>query len=300
MGCVHRQVSDVSVEQSNRIASFSFFKGCSALETHMKTLRRTYHSFLVLAGTAIMSGCTSTHVHWNATKLREAAIEYYSDQVMDNLIRARNGELFLHVNLTLLTAQVTSKVAGNVGAGETTTDTITRGPAGLISAAATTVKPFSWSVTPERSDVLTLTAVPEINDSPMYELYIQFLNLPPPSTYTNAAGNVPLESAYASGVDVANQSRICSVESHPTRSPKVGEYVPGTLKKRRGQVYYVPIAYKQAYFDLCVSLVSRIKSKQPSPDASANAATTNLYLLPKYDSPELRLLQRLEQKIESR
>ncbi len=241
----------------------------------------------------LMAGCSTTHVRWDAGQLRLAAIDYYSDQVIDNLIRARNGQMFVHVNLTGLNAEVGTKVAGSVGGGETDVDTITRGPAGaLITAANATTKPFFWSVSPEHNNKLQINAQPEVNDAGVYQLYIQFLNLP------ENAGNIGLSSLSGSGLDVANAGKIHSVVSVDGKAPKHDDYVPGTLKKWRGKQYYVPMQYKQAYFDLCVSLVSRIKVKPPgaaSVEKSTNPVET---LMPKYDSPELRLLQQLQQRIE--
>ena len=254
-------------------------------------------SWFLCGASLLASGCAHTQVHWDATKLREAALDYYTDQIMDNLIRGKNGQLLLHMNITTLTAQVTSKVAGSVGGGETTADTVNKGAAGLVTSAANvTTKPFTFSISPERDDQLTITAVPEINDSAIYQLYIQFLNLPAPKKEASFSANT-LSSLPNSGLDVASSDNVFSVRQRNGEHLKEGDYVAGTLKKWAGHQYYVPIAYKQAYFDLCMGLVSRIKLKPPTPDAKGLAPAE--FLAPKYDSPELRSLQQIQQKIDT-
>ena len=215
---------------------------------------------------------------------------------MDNLIRGKNGQLILHVNITTLSAQVTTKVAGSAGGGKTTANTVNGGATGLLTSTANvTTKPFTFSISPERDDQLTITAVPEINDSPVYQLYLQFLNLPPltnaKSFSISALGSLP-----SSGLNVTSSDNIFSVRQRKDGEDlKEGDYVPGTLRTWEGHQYYVPIGYKQAYFDLCMGLVSRIKLNTP-PGGKVKAAE---FLAPKYDSPELRSLQQIQQKIDT-
>jgi hypothetical protein len=256
-------------------------------------------SWFLCSASLLVSGCASTQVHWDATRLREAALDYYTDQVMDNLIRGKNGQLILHVDITILTAQVTTKVAGSVGGGKTTANTANRGAAGLLTSTANvTTKPFTFSISPERDDQLTITSVPEINDSAVYQLYLQFLNLPAFTNTTSFSATV-LGSLPSSGLNVAHSDNIFSVQQRRHGEDlKDGDYVAGTLRTWAGHQYYVPIGYKQQYFDLCMGLVSRIKLKTPAPDAKRLAPAE--FLAPKYyDSPELRLLQQLQQKIET-
>ena len=50
-------------------------------------------------------GCTNTQVRWDATRMRQDVMVYYNDQIMDNLIRAKNDLPFVHVDIQLLTSQ---------------------------------------------------------------------------------------------------------------------------------------------------------------------------------------------------
>ncbi len=74
----------------------------------MKRLQSVAKLGVFVLGALGLAGCSTTAVRWDATKLREQATAYYEDQIVDNLIRARNGQLFLHVNLSSLDASIAS------------------------------------------------------------------------------------------------------------------------------------------------------------------------------------------------
>jgi hypothetical protein len=172
---------------------------------------------------------------------------------------------------------------------------VNSGAAGLVTSAAdVTTKPFTFAISPEKDDQLTIAAEPEVNDPAVYQLYLQFLNLQAPTNATfysvTALGSLP-----SSGLNVSSSDNILSVRQRKAGEIlREGSYVSGTLRVWAGHQYYVPIQYKQAYFDLCMGLVSRIKLKTPTPGGKVTATE---FLSPKYDSPELRLLQQIQQKI---
>jgi hypothetical protein len=275
-----------------------------------------------------IAGCAAEEAHWDAAKLRQHAVNYYTDQIMDNLIRARNGQFFLHVDINNLQAQVISEVSGTVQGGQTlnntnsqqttnqtlTTDTrsissgLSHAVAGTLGVVGTAtnlaVRPFTFSVTPRRNDQLNFGSVPATNDPPIYMAYLKFLNAKP---------NQPLGKVCEYKLIFGNQ-----VESVRKKQP--GEtllegapgdkdsavagghthyYVPGTLKKwKNGEIYYVPIACSEAYFELCLELAGRITiGAKPS---KLKELSPNFYELPpKKESPEQEELKRIEQKINS-
>ena len=91
-------------------------------------------------------GCTNTQVRWDATRMRQEVMVYYNDQIMDNLIRAKNKLPFVHVDITLLTSQGGSQISGTIGAGETRTNTNTSNSmAGMLGTIANVVmRPFAY------------------------------------------------------------------------------------------------------------------------------------------------------------
>ncbi|HTZ22159.1 MAG TPA: hypothetical protein VMC06_14850, partial [Opitutaceae bacterium] len=222
------------------------------------------------------------------------ALDYYSEQVMDNLIRAKNGMLFLHVDVTQLTAQVTTKGTGVFNGGQskvgTNTANVLLGNSGTTSSAALQVtKPLSFSLTPERDDMVTLQAVPEVNDSQLYALYLKFLNTD--QNEADLKGNLI-------------GSKIVTVVGSDT-PPRDGTYVPGTATKWGGAWYYIPGQYQQQYQNLCVGIVARQKPRQGA--ESQKTTLARVYnpeeqmeaLAPKNDSVELRTLRQLQQTINS-
>ena len=62
-------------------------------------------------GIVLLTGCTATQVRWDATNIRKQVMVYYNDQIMDNLIRAKNHLPFVHVDITLLTSQGSSQIS---------------------------------------------------------------------------------------------------------------------------------------------------------------------------------------------
>src|SRR5262249_1764014 len=146
------------------------------------------------------AGCAA-EAHWDSARLREHAMSYYTDQIIDNLIRARNGQFFLHVNINNLQAQVISEVAGTVQGGQTlnntnsraTTEQIVRtnttgdelkhvvaGTLGVVGTAMNlAVRPLTFSATPRLNDQVNFGTVPEVNDPLIYAAYLKFLNAEP-------------------------------------------------------------------------------------------------------------------------
>src|SRR5436305_1614136 len=102
----------------NRLPQLSALRSGLRIET--KRLN-AYFSIAII----LLTGCSATQVRWDATKMRKDVMVYYNDQIMDNLIRAKNRLPFVHVDITLLTSQGGSQISGTIGAGESRTSTNT-------------------------------------------------------------------------------------------------------------------------------------------------------------------------------
>jgi len=158
-------------------------------KTHSEGLmKKLFPAILVAALSFLFVACTTTHVQWDAVQMREGVVDYYNDEIMDNLIRAVSGQPFVYVDVGGLTANATSKLAGTVNGGQTLTNTgtnqksITTGGMnagmtimGTISRMA--MRPFSFSVTPERSENLVIAGAPVIGANgattpDVYDLYL--------------------------------------------------------------------------------------------------------------------------------
>jgi len=131
----------------------------------MKTARPAAYGAIVIV---FLTGCTATVVRWNSIKMREEIMAYYNDEIMDNLIRMKEGLPFVHVDISSVSAQGISQVSGTVGGGDT--ENLTRTSPSMIGALHTISRvataPFAYSVTPLHNDTLTMTAAPVIGPLP--------------------------------------------------------------------------------------------------------------------------------------
>jgi hypothetical protein len=152
-----------------------------ALPLVVKTTRVKTYGWIAVV---LLAGCTSAQVRWDATKMRKDVMVYYNDQIMENLIRAKEHLPFVHVDIQSLTSQGASQISGTISAGETitntgtqqrtnqtvTTDTTSATPshvvAGTIGIVSTLVhaamRPFTYSVSPQRSETLSITSAPAL------------------------------------------------------------------------------------------------------------------------------------------
>src|SRR5205823_384520 len=121
---------------------------------------RTYGCVAIV----LLAGCTATQTRWDATNIRKEVMVYYNDQIMDNLIRAKNHLPFVHVDITLLTSQGASQISGTIGGGQSRTNTNTsKSMVGVLGTIANTVtRPFTYSVTPQQTETLSIQAAPAL------------------------------------------------------------------------------------------------------------------------------------------
>ena len=88
-----------------------------------KTQRQKAYRWMAVV---FLAGCTNTQVRWDATRMRKDVMVYYNDQIMDNLIKAKNKLPFVHVDIQTLTSTGGSQISGTIGYGETTSNNSTR------------------------------------------------------------------------------------------------------------------------------------------------------------------------------
>lgn len=227
-----------------------------------------------------LTACTSTQVHWDAVRMRENVIDYYNDEIMDNLIRAKNSQPFVHVDVASLQALTTSKLAGAVGGGQTLNNTDTRavtdqivrtnttgamasravaGTVGIVDTAAhLAMRPFTVSVAPELDGTLTINSVPAIGEGTdaIYSLYFKFLNSCDPEDPQCATRKCTGNFSY---LKYCSTVRTACTREEQLRLPP---YVPGTLKRRGGCLYYVPWLYRKDYLEFCRNLLTQTRPQK--------------------------------------
>ena len=225
----------------------------SALRSGLLIENKRLNAYFSIA-VILLSGCSAAQVRWDATKMRKGVMVYYNDQIMDNLIRAKNRLPFVHVDITLLTSQGGSQISGTIGAGENRTNTNTSKSSTMMGALGTVAnavsRPFGWSVTPQQTETLTISTAPALGPQAVAAPE-QATSKKPPMQITKwtDAWEIPAGTGTQTSEWATTQSTIydlyedfanCYVKQSPTR-PSPDECVPGTLKRVRTEYYYVPV-----------------------------------------------------------
>jgi hypothetical protein len=217
----------------------------------------------------LLVGCSTQEAYIDAAVVRQNATDFYSDEILENLIRASNKLLFLHVDLQTMQAIVADKLTAQVGGGQTLNNTSTRqtsvggmlakGVVGIVTTATQlAVRPFTFTVSPERDNTIQLVLAPAFgNLDNVYNYYIQFLNFKSPTQAWKLASSAPFPP-----LDFTNIRSLESTDA--SNPPNAGSYVPGTLKRWGGRYYYIPKAYRQKYFELGLMLMQRPTPAQES------------------------------------
>jgi hypothetical protein len=241
-----------------------------------KTTRLRKYSCIAIA---LLAGCTATQVRWDATKMREQVMVYYDDQIMDNLIRAKNHLPFVHVDISLLTSTGGSQISGTIGAGETRINSnASKSMAGMLGTITNAVtRPFAYSVTPQQNETLTISAAPALGSQAIASMSL-------PMTTTKETETTDIDTKKTTKVTkektptpvtiykLYQDFADCYVKSSPT-PPGKDEYVPGTLKRWGTDYYYyyVPVGNwtssdckkctkrnnQRAYYELCQELFTK-------------------------------------------
>jgi hypothetical protein len=236
---------------------------------------------------ALLAGCTATQVRWDATNIRKEVMLYYNDQIMDNLIRAKNHLPFVHVDITLLTSTGGSQISGTIGAGETRTHTDSA--ASSIMKAVT--RPFTYSVTPQQTETLTISAAPALGSqalaSPTPGPTPKESPAPTPEptpTWEDTKKTIETETTSADGKKTWKKEES-TFKPAPTPKPitiyklyedfakaylrhtdslirpNPEQYVPGTLKRWDQKYYYIPADKDKqnqlAYYNFCKALFTK-------------------------------------------
>jgi hypothetical protein len=252
--------------------------------------------------------------------MREEVMVYYNDQIMDNLIRAKNHVPFVHVDITLLTSQGSSQISGSIGYGETTNNTgtqqltrpvatntsgttltqtvatttgatpsttttntigstLTQAVAGAVgvvnSVTHVATRPFSYSVTPQQTETLGITAAPALGsqvvaaEPPNCAKPSQSASPDEwePTKQTIVHGNttteqVPRKPQTLTLYEAYEQFAAKHVRCNPVH-PKDGTFVLGTLRRwKDGNYYYVDDQRK--YYDFCTRLFTKAQTSASS------------------------------------
>ncbi len=225
--------------------------------------------------------------------MRQDVMVYYNDQIMDNLIRAKNDLPFVHVDITLLVSSGASQITGTIGGGETRSSTTNPGVMGALSTISRAVtRPFAYSVSPQQTESLSISAAPALGSQALVlapstdemevtkrtevgkQISTEKTPAPSPSPQemiitkqTEVGEQITTEKTpkkpkiitlYELYENFAKGTKTC--RAHLTDKPiepKSGTYLPGTLKRWNNHYYYIASEDKRDYYVLCRRLFTK-------------------------------------------
>jgi hypothetical protein len=118
-------------------------------------------------------GCRAAQIASDQDRMRQALLDLYTNQLMDNLIRAKNGYPLLQMQYTNITGQITQDTNGSVGDTKTATNEST-----LSSFKHTFANAFAWGAGAKQSNQLAITGNPVVDHNEVYDAYMQFVTTP--------------------------------------------------------------------------------------------------------------------------
>jgi hypothetical protein len=194
---------------------------------------------LLIAG----AGCRSQQLAQDQDHIRHAYLELQTNQIMDNLIRARRGLPIVHLDYNHMTGTVTDTAAGgvsgsNTGVGATTAPFKATAAPTFAAVTRTFTNVFNYTASGMQVNQLTINAEPVLNAPEVYNAYLEFLK--DPAHLVESAEPPPPHEAL---IVRCRERDCCDPDCAPV--------------KCRAKVYYwVPCAYRGEFFALCLRAVA--------------------------------------------
>jgi hypothetical protein len=249
----------------------------------------------------------ATQNRWQATQMRQQVMDYYNDQIMENLIRTKEHLPFVHVDVTSLTSTDAATLTGTVGAGETpsfartsrgSTPTATGFASAVHTIARGVTRPFSYSITPTRNTSVQILASPVLGTLPANgQTTSKTTNKvettgPDPKDPTKSVKTTTEEetqsskskpetiyTVYEEFVRKYDQDSVKKDQDKGfchAKTVSSQDYVPGTKKRWGDEYYYIrnEEKFKMEYYKFCKKLFTKGPSSSVlgAVQAQANAA----------------------------
>jgi hypothetical protein len=196
-----------------------------------------------LLAATFAAGCASVaEVKCDQDKIRNALVELYTNQVIDNLILAANGMPFIQVDYSNATSTVTIAENGSLGGNQQITDVRPLNPAArLASVARGIMNVWNYSAGASNSNQIALTANPVNTNPEVYDAYLEYLTLP---GSLRVSCDAPPEGA----------AHVC--------------------RKWHGNYFWVPVEYRTQFLRLALlTTAQRGRRLLPTPDFYAVTLT---------------------------
>ena len=202
----------------------------------------------ILVCAAALSGCAVHETHKDHDLIRTTLLDLYTNQIMDNLIRAENRLPIIQLDYTNAATQVT--ITNNIGGSDaqvTTASNLFGLPAASLAATRTVMTTLMGNASNMNSNQVSLTATPVTTMNDVYDAYLNYLKKP---------GNLIVsDNAPPEGV-----AHICRKFGH--------------------QYYYVPVESRDDFFQLALATTARrgttVESTDPFFTVTLKDPVTNM------------------------
>ena len=135
--------------------------------------------FGILLCGIVLSGCAVRQVHKDHDLIRSTLLDLYTDQIIDNLVRAANDMPIIQVDYTQATAMVTNtnSISGTDTQAVTGNNLLTI-PAATLAATRTIMTTLMGNVGNTNANQVTIQAAPVTTNNEVYDAYLQYLSQP--------------------------------------------------------------------------------------------------------------------------
>ncbi|HZU35253.1 MAG TPA: hypothetical protein VFA18_05075 [Gemmataceae bacterium] len=137
--------------------------------------------FILVVGLVLCSclvGCRSEELGQDQCQFRQVLLNLYTDQIMDNLVRAHNGLPIVQLDYSSIQGSITDDVSASEAFDYTHTATKSAVVKGALTLGHTIARDLKSTLTGDRKVQLSVTANPVINNDEVYRAYLEFLSLP--------------------------------------------------------------------------------------------------------------------------
>jgi hypothetical protein len=135
---------------------------------------------LLLATLVLSTGCYRSQIRNDGDQVRQALLDMYTSQTMDNLIRARRDLPFVQLNYHDVIIQATDQYTGTLSNNQTFTGSrsLSYGAALAGTLMHTVGSAFTFGGTAQRQDLLSFKADPITDQDDIYDQYVAFAKNP--------------------------------------------------------------------------------------------------------------------------
>jgi hypothetical protein len=143
-------------------------------------MRRPASLILMLALSTGL-GCRSAQLAQDQDQFRARLLDLYTNQIMDNLIRADQGMPIVQLDYSAITGTITQNGVASFTSAQTTTNTkMLVIPTVVRTLTHSFMNAATFNPSAYQTNVLTVTANPLIDHNEVYDAYLDFIGKTPP------------------------------------------------------------------------------------------------------------------------